>query len=82
MLTTTILKGDGVVLKSGSQGVVIHPLHKMNSFDADYFTVYVRYAYEWGEADIPTDLRAITEVWRGGIRIDNQPVYEQMEMQL
>ncbi len=71
----SIQKGDGVITKSGSRGIVVSGVFKMTSL-FDRYAVAVAFDYEDGTLEMPIDVAWICEVWRNGARIDN---VEQLE---
>ena len=75
-----IRKGDGVVLWDGSRGIALTKPFKPQSMGVDGLVIAVEFEHEWGKLQMPIELRSIVEVWRNQVRIDDQPVIEQMEL--
>jgi hypothetical protein len=65
-----IRKGDGLVMFNGARVIATGPVFKMNSIDPDYYCVPVDY----GDFQLPVDIRGVVEVWR-----DGQPATEQAQ---
>jgi DNA-cytosine methyltransferase len=68
--TMDIRKGDGLVMFNGARVIATGPVFKMNSIDPNYYCVPVDY----GDFQLPVDIRGVVEVWR-----DGQPATEQAQ---
>ena len=71
----TIQKGDGVITISGARGIVTHEAWKAISHD-DYDLIRVNF----GDTEMPVQVASVTEVWRGGVRIDQLEETEQLSL--
>lgn len=65
-----IKKGDGLILKSGSRFIAVGSAWNRGNLLFDDWRVTAW--DEDGHLRLPIQIIAIAEVWRGGIRIDNQ----------
>jgi len=75
MTLDQIKRGDGIITRNGSMGIATSEPFKLTShFDIDV----VRVEFEFCE--MPLQLSAIAEVWRNGVRCDNQEGFEQLSL--
>lgn len=75
MTPDQIRKGDGIVTRTGSRGIVTAEAWKaVSHFDYDLIRV------EFDVCEMPLQVASVAEVWRNGVRIDQLEQVEQLEL--